>query len=144
MVTTSASVPRAGEAGAAGGRSAVRAAGMEEFVWLLSSATARRDSRDIIVKKVNLALLLCLPLLVLFLVVCRPNCINGGKCRKNGRCRCPKRFTGPRCEVAKKSVRGGKKSKRKGRKRRNRRNRNNRVNADLVKQFLSLPIKSRL
>ena len=54
LVRTSASVPRAGEAGAAGGRSVVTAAGMEEFVWLLSSATARRDLRDIIVEKVNL------------------------------------------------------------------------------------------
>ena len=62
LVRTSASVPRAGEAGAAGGRSAVTAAGMEEFVLLLSSVTARRDSRAIIVKKVNLALLLCLVL----------------------------------------------------------------------------------
>ena len=63
MVTTSVSVPRAGEEGAAGGRSVVTAAGMGEFVWLLSSATARRDSRAIIVKKVNLALLLlCLVL----------------------------------------------------------------------------------
>ena len=54
MVRTSASVPRAGGEGAAGGRSVVTAAGMEEFVWLLSSATARRDLRDIIVKKVKL------------------------------------------------------------------------------------------
>ena len=55
---TSASVPGAGEAGAAGGRSVVRAAGMEEFVWLLSSVTARRVTRDIIVEKVDLVLLL--------------------------------------------------------------------------------------
>ena len=59
---TSASVPRAGEEGAAGGRSVVTAAGMGEFVWLLSSVTAGRDSRDRVVKKVNLVLLLCLVL----------------------------------------------------------------------------------
>ena len=63
MVRTSASVPRAGGEGAAGGRSVVTAAGMEEFVWLLSSVTARRVSRDIIVEKVDLVLLiLCLVL----------------------------------------------------------------------------------
>ena len=55
--TTSVSVLRAGEAGAAGGRSVVRAAGMEEFVWLLSSVTVRRVTRDIIVEKVDLVLL---------------------------------------------------------------------------------------
>ena len=62
MARTSASVPRAGEEGAAGGRSAVRAAGTEEFVLLLSCVIARRGFRDIIVEKVNLALLLCLVL----------------------------------------------------------------------------------
>ena len=62
LARTSASVPRAGEEGAAGGRSAVKAAGTEEFVLLLSCVTARRGLRDIIVEKVNLALLLCLVL----------------------------------------------------------------------------------
>ena len=55
-------MPRAGEEGAAGGQSAVTAAGTEEFVLLLSCVTARRGLRDIIVEKVNLALLLCLVL----------------------------------------------------------------------------------
>ena len=59
---TSASVPGAGEEGAAGGRSVVTAAGMGESVLLLSSVTAGRDSRDRVVKKVNLVLLLCLVL----------------------------------------------------------------------------------
>ena len=59
---TSASAPRAGEEGAAGGRSAVTAAGTEGFVLLRSSVTARRVSRDTVVKKVDLALLLCLVL----------------------------------------------------------------------------------
>ena len=62
LARTSASVPRAGEEGAAGGRSAVKAAGTEEFVLLLSCVIARRGFRDIIVEKVNLALLLCLVL----------------------------------------------------------------------------------
>ena len=51
---TSASAPRAGEAGAARGRCAVTAAGMEGFVWLRSSVTAGRAFRATAVEKVSL------------------------------------------------------------------------------------------
>ena len=64
------------------------------------------------------------------LVICEPECQNGGKCRKNGKCKCVPGFYGKMCEVQRTRLSYNIRKRKHIRK--NRRNK-----ANLVKQYLS-------